>query len=123
MGPAFTGYAQFAPPAAVMSPRGHHPAFYPQPILYWGYPSPPVSPTAYYGPAGHPPPPHHMTANLSPQHQATLVSILFVLLDFLKLLWCDKLENSFYYSIFKVFLDKFNLQTDVDLKSMRNGCE
>lgn len=97
MGPAFTGYAQFAPPTAVMSPRGHHPAFYPQPILYWGYPSPPVSPTAYYGPAGHPPPPpHHITANLSPQHQATLVSIS--LYSFYKLKLCDKLGNS--YSIF-----------------------
>lgn len=93
MGPAFTGYAQFAPPAAVMSPRGHHPAFYPQPILYWGYPSPPVSPTAYYGPAGHPPPPpHHMAANLSPQHQATLVSGYFFL--FLSFIVCDKLGNS-----------------------------
>ena len=46
-------YPQF-PPAALLSPRGHHPAaYYPQPILYWGYPSPPVSPTAYYTPNGH----------------------------------------------------------------------
>lgn len=106
MGPAFTGYAQFAPPAAVMSPRGHHPAFYPQPILYWGYPSPPVSPTAYYGPAGHPPPPHHMATNLSPQHQATLVSILFLFI--LKLLFCDKLGSSYIFNSLTFFRSTYS---------------
>lgn len=77
VGPAFGGFAQFAPSAAVLPPPRHghgHPAFYPQPILYWGYPSPPVSPTTYYGPAHHPPP--HMAANLGPQHQPSLVSSL-----------------------------------------------
>lgn len=68
VGPAFSGYTQFTASTAVMPPRGH-PAFYPQPILYWGYPSPPVSPT-YYGP----PPPTHVASNLGPQHQTTLVS-------------------------------------------------
>lgn len=72
VGSAFGGYAQFAPPTAVLSPRGH-PAFYPQPILYWGYPSPPVSPTTYFGPA---PPPPHLAQNLGPQHQPTLVSFV-----------------------------------------------
>lgn len=49
IGPTFGGYTQFPPQAtAVLQPRGH--PFYPQPILYWGYPSPPVSPTTYYGP-------------------------------------------------------------------------
>ncbi|XP_026477843.1 RNA-binding protein fusilli-like [Ctenocephalides felis] len=38
------GYSPYGPLAA---PR--HPAFYPPPIFYWGYPSPPVSPTSYYG--------------------------------------------------------------------------
>uniref|UniRef100_A0A182JLA3 Uncharacterized protein n=1 Tax=Anopheles atroparvus TaxID=41427 RepID=A0A182JLA3_ANOAO len=48
------GYNPVLPP-----PR--HAAFYPQPILYWGYPSPPVSPTTYYGTAAAaPPPPHHL---------------------------------------------------------------
>lgn len=69
VGPAFSGYTQFTASTAVMPPR--HPAFYPQPILYWGYPSPPVSPT-YYGP----PPPPHVAPNLGPQHQTTLVSKL-----------------------------------------------
>uniref|UniRef100_A0A1B0CWB9 Uncharacterized protein n=1 Tax=Lutzomyia longipalpis TaxID=7200 RepID=A0A1B0CWB9_LUTLO len=54
----------FPPPfghhaAAVLPPRGH-PAFYPPPILYWGYPSPPVSPTTYYGP------PHRIPTTTSP---------------------------------------------------------
>lgn len=78
VGPAFSGFTQFTASPAVIPPRGH-PAFFPQPILYWGYPSPPVSPT-YYGP----PPPPHVTSNLGPQHQTTLVSdiatICFILL-------------------------------------------
>ncbi|XP_037051284.1 RNA-binding protein fusilli isoform X1 [Bradysia coprophila] len=69
VGPAFSGYTQFTASPAVMPPRGH-PAFYPQPILYWGYPSPPVSPT-YYGP----PPPQHVAPNLGPQHQTALFPI------------------------------------------------
>ena len=72
VGPAFGAYAQFAPQPPVLQTRGHHPAFYPPPILYWGYPSPPVSPTAYYGPAGHHPQPH-IAANLGPHNQPTLV--------------------------------------------------
>lgn len=31
----------------MLSPRGH-PAYYPQPILYWSYPSPPGSPNTYF---------------------------------------------------------------------------
>lgn len=66
IGPPFAGYAPFPSAAAVLPPRGHHPAFYPQPILYWGYPSPPVSPTTYYGPAPpHVGPPHHQPALVS----------------------------------------------------------
>lgn len=65
IGPPFAGYSPFPPSAAVLPPRGH-PAFYPQPILYWGYPSPPVSPTTYYGPAPpHVGPPHHQPALVS----------------------------------------------------------
>lgn len=50
-----------------------HPAFYPQPILYWGYPSPPVSPTTYYGP---PPQTAHLSPpNVPPTHQPALVCL------------------------------------------------
>lgn len=79
VGPAFSGYAQFAQPTTVLPPRGHHPAFYPQPILYWGYPSPPVSPTTYYGPAGHPQSRHvaHNLAPPLPPHQQTLVITIY----------------------------------------------
>lgn len=44
-------YPQF-PPAAMLSPR-QHPTYYPQPILYWSYPSPPVSPNTYFAPHPH----------------------------------------------------------------------
>lgn len=78
IGPTFNGYAPFPNPAAVLPPRGH-PAFFPQQIIYWPYPSPPVSPTAYYGPA-HPPPHPHIAPNFTPPlHQPTLVSILFII--------------------------------------------
>lgn len=71
--PAFGGFAQFAPQAAVIPGRSHPAAFYPQPILYWGYPSPPVSPhTTYFGP-----PPPHIAPTLGPQNQPTLVSSHF----------------------------------------------
>ncbi|XP_059608445.1 RNA-binding protein fusilli isoform X2 [Phlebotomus argentipes] len=68
VGPPFGG---FPPPfgphaAAVLPPRGH-PAFYPPPILYWGYPSPPVSPTTYYGP-----PPPHVPPNITPHNQPSM---------------------------------------------------
>jgi hypothetical protein len=72
----FGGFSPYGPPTAVLPPRGH-PAYYPQPILYWRYPSPPVSPTTYYGPA-----PTHLQPNLGHQHQPALVSscIWFLLL-------------------------------------------
>ncbi|XP_062711513.1 RNA-binding protein fusilli-like [Aedes albopictus] len=72
VGAPFGGFSPFGPPpAAVLPPRAHpgHPAFYPQPILYWGYPSPPVSPTTYYGTpatAAAPPPHHHHHHHLAP---------------------------------------------------------
>lgn len=68
VGGPFGGYAPFGHPPAAVLPPPRHAAFYPQPILYWGYPSPPVSPTTYYGTttaAAPPPPPHH----LAPGHQ------------------------------------------------------
>ncbi|XP_058465503.1 RNA-binding protein fusilli isoform X3 [Malaya genurostris] len=75
----FSGFSPYGhPPTAVLPPRAHHAAaYYPQPILYWGYPSPPVSPTTYYG-APAPPGPHHLPPNISPHphhHQPTLVPI------------------------------------------------
>uniref|UniRef100_A0AAG5DSX0 RRM domain-containing protein n=1 Tax=Anopheles atroparvus TaxID=41427 RepID=A0AAG5DSX0_ANOAO len=61
VGGPFGGYAPFGHPPAAVLPPPRHAAFYPQPILYWGYPSPPVSPTTYYGTAAAaPPPPHHL---------------------------------------------------------------
>lgn len=55
--PAFGTYP-FDPRAAFISSRAPYPgpALYPPPILYWSYPSPPVSPTTYFAhqPAGHP---------------------------------------------------------------------
>lgn len=47
---AFGAFNPFGPRATFIS--GHYPALaalYPPP-LYWSYPSPPVSPTTYYGP-------------------------------------------------------------------------
>ncbi|XP_055597786.1 RNA-binding protein fusilli-like isoform X2 [Uranotaenia lowii] len=95
MGAPFAGFSPFGhhPPAAMLTPRAHHPtaAFYPQPILYWGYPSPPVSPTAYYGASAAPPPPpphgaapaHHLAPptmagaphQLHHHHQPALLSV------------------------------------------------
>ncbi|GAB0087029.1 RNA-binding protein fusilli [Sergentomyia squamirostris] len=68
VGPPFGGFPPpFGPHAtAVLPPRGH-PAFYPPPILYWGYPSPPVSPTTYYGP-----PPPHVPPNITPHNQPSM---------------------------------------------------
>ncbi|XP_058828755.1 RNA-binding protein fusilli isoform X3 [Topomyia yanbarensis] len=78
VGSPFGGFSPFGPPpTAVLSPRAHPAAaYYPQPILYWGYPSPPVSPTTYYG-APTPPGPHHLPPNMPPHHhhQPTLVPI------------------------------------------------
>ncbi|XP_055536125.1 RNA-binding protein fusilli isoform X3 [Wyeomyia smithii] len=78
VGSPFGGFSPFGhPQAAVLPPRAHPAAaYYPQPILYWGYPSPPVSPTTYYGapaPAGA----HHLPPNIPPHHhhQPTLVPI------------------------------------------------
>lgn len=55
-----------------------HVNFYPQPVFYWSYPSPPVSPTHYYGPhhAQHMPPPTPGGQHLSPppNMQATNVA-------------------------------------------------
>lgn len=38
-------------PAPALGPR----QFFPPPIFYWPYPSPPVSPTSYYAPTMPPP--------------------------------------------------------------------
>ncbi|XP_055536124.1 RNA-binding protein fusilli isoform X2 [Wyeomyia smithii] len=78
VGSPFGGFSPFGhPQAAVLPPRAHPAAaYYPQPILYWGYPSPPVSPTTYYGapaPAGA----HHLPPNIPPHHhhQPTLLPV------------------------------------------------
>uniref|UniRef100_W8B6C8 Uncharacterized protein n=1 Tax=Ceratitis capitata TaxID=7213 RepID=W8B6C8_CERCA len=62
----------------------HHPqhpgtqaAFFPPPFLYWSYPSPPVSPTAYYGQ-----PPTHTTTTLAGNLTATPHQAMYSL-DFL----------------------------------------
>uniref|UniRef100_A0A182NPN7 Uncharacterized protein n=1 Tax=Anopheles dirus TaxID=7168 RepID=A0A182NPN7_9DIPT len=67
VGGPFGGYAPFGHPPTAVLPPPRHAAFYPQPILYWGYPSPPVSPTTYYStaPAG---PPHHLGPAAHPTH-------------------------------------------------------
>uniref|UniRef100_A0A9I3GIR8 RRM domain-containing protein n=1 Tax=Anopheles farauti TaxID=69004 RepID=A0A9I3GIR8_9DIPT len=67
VGGPFGGYAPFGHPPTAVLPPPRHAAFYPQPILYWGYPSPPVSPTTYYStaPAG---PPHHLGPAGHPTH-------------------------------------------------------
>lgn len=74
MGPPFSGYALAGPAVLPAPPRGHH-AFYPQPIFYWAYPSPPVSPTTYYGPPHHPahmgPPGGPTMATHHPHHPPT----------------------------------------------------
>uniref|UniRef100_A0A182PY13 Uncharacterized protein n=1 Tax=Anopheles epiroticus TaxID=199890 RepID=A0A182PY13_9DIPT len=66
VGAPFGGYAPFGHPPSAVLPPPRHAAFYPQPILYWGYPSPPVSPTTYYSTAP-PGTPHHLGP---PGHQA-----------------------------------------------------
>lgn len=67
-------FASFAPPfgapAALISPahRGHHCGYYPTPTLvYWSYPSPPVSPTAYFGT-------HHSPVHVPAAQHTPLVS-------------------------------------------------
>lgn len=53
------GTASFPAYGHVQIPTGPplaHRQFYPTPIFYWPYPSPPVSPTSYYAPALQPPP-------------------------------------------------------------------
>ncbi|XP_055522930.1 epithelial splicing regulatory protein 2-like [Wyeomyia smithii] len=67
VGSPFGGFSPFGHPQATVLPPRAHPAaaYYLQPILYWGYPSPPVSPTTYYGapaPAGA----HHLPPNIPP---------------------------------------------------------
>lgn len=52
-GANFAGFATIQLPPPTVGPR----PFYPAPIFYWPYPSPPVSPTSYFAPTM-PPPPH-----------------------------------------------------------------
>ncbi|XP_026840984.1 RNA-binding protein fusilli isoform X3 [Drosophila persimilis] len=66
-GPPFQAYRAAPPPShtpLLATPRNHHAhhhhhhasTFYPPPLVYWPYPSPPVSPTTYYSqPAAHSP--------------------------------------------------------------------
>ncbi|XP_017147241.1 RNA-binding protein fusilli isoform X4 [Drosophila miranda] len=66
-GPPFQAYGAAPPPShtpLLATPRNHHAhhhhhhasTFYPPPLVYWPYPSPPVSPTTYYSqPAAHSP--------------------------------------------------------------------
>lgn len=69
-GPA--GPAQLIPTTTLTAPRHTFAAAFP-PIFYWPYPSPPVSPTSYYGGALPPLPPPGATAAIQPpphQHGA-----------------------------------------------------
>ncbi|KDR24244.1 hypothetical protein L798_06710 [Zootermopsis nevadensis] len=69
-GPA--GPAQLIPTTTLTPPRHTFAAAFP-PIFYWPYPSPPVSPTSYYGGALPPLPPPGATAAIQPpphQHGA-----------------------------------------------------
>ncbi|XP_039957392.1 RNA-binding protein fusilli isoform X2 [Bactrocera tryoni] len=84
LSPPFGPFPPFGSPTALLTsphshrplPNHHHqqptpqPTFFPPPFLYWPYPSPPVSPNAYYGQ----PPTHTTTSlagNITPtQHQA-----------------------------------------------------
>ncbi|KAF5279685.1 hypothetical protein FQA39_LY18243 [Lamprigera yunnana] len=50
-GANFPGYAPVQIAAPALGPR----QFFPPPIFYWPYPSPPVSPTSYYSPTMPPP--------------------------------------------------------------------
>lgn len=95
IGPAFGGFAQYAAHANVMSGRGH-PAFYPQPIICWGYPSPPVSPTTYFPPhiAAAPPP---IRVRNSMWH--TVRSLFFVALIF----HCSVLRFWFHFYFFSFY--------------------
>uniref|UniRef100_A0A182KDS3 Uncharacterized protein n=1 Tax=Anopheles christyi TaxID=43041 RepID=A0A182KDS3_9DIPT len=75
VGAPFGGYAPFGHPPSAVLPPPRHAAFYPQPILYWGYPSPPVSPTTYYstappGTPHHLGPPGHQTAGIAAHSHA-----------------------------------------------------
>lgn len=63
LGPPFAPFQPFGSPTALLTsahshrplPNRHHqqpspqPTFFSPPFLYWPYPSPPVSPNAYYG--------------------------------------------------------------------------
>jgi len=63
-GGPFPAYGAAPPPPPphtplLATPRSHHhphhhpaSAFYPPPLVYWPYPSPPVSPTTYYSQPG-----------------------------------------------------------------------
>lgn len=50
-GANFPGFAPVPLAAPALGPR----QFFPPPIFYWPYPSPPVSPTSYYAPTMPPP--------------------------------------------------------------------
>ncbi|PNF34494.1 RNA-binding protein fusilli, partial [Cryptotermes secundus] len=65
-GPA--GPAQLIPTTTLTPPRHTFAAAFP-PIFYWPYPSPPVSPTSYYGGALTPLPPPGAAAIQPPPHQ------------------------------------------------------
>uniref|UniRef100_A0A034W8Q1 RNA-binding protein fusilli n=1 Tax=Bactrocera dorsalis TaxID=27457 RepID=A0A034W8Q1_BACDO len=86
LSPPFGPFPPFGSPTALLTsphshrplPNHHHqqptpqPTFFPPPFLYWPYPSPPVSPNAYYGQ-----PPTHTTTSLAgnitaTQHQAMI---------------------------------------------------
>lgn len=69
-GANFPGYAPVQLAAPALGPR----QFFPPPIFYWPYPSPPVSPTSYYAPTMPPP------AALPPQQpQQPMVSYFIIM--------------------------------------------
>lgn len=91
LGTPFAPFPTFgSPPALLTSAQSHRPlphhhhqqptpqaTFFPPPFLYWSYPSPPVSPTAYYGQ-----PPTHSTTSLAGNITATQHQAMYPL-DFL----------------------------------------
>ncbi|XP_049307195.1 RNA-binding protein fusilli isoform X2 [Bactrocera dorsalis] len=91
LSPPFGPFPPFGSPTALLTsphshrplPNHHHqqptpqPTFFPPPFLYWPYPSPPVSPNAYYGQ-----PPTHTTTSLAGNITATQHQAMYPL-DFL----------------------------------------
>lgn len=71
--PGAASFSAYGPVQIAAAPPMGPRQFYPPPIFYWPYPSPPVSPTSYYAPAL-PPPPGALPAAAAAQPQQAMVS-------------------------------------------------